>query len=215
MTQIEYEIPRPDGAGRYHYTSFTSGPAQPEQHEIRLARWRKVRGLTQRDLAKKAGVALTTINEIETGKRTPRPATLRQIAGALQLQDWELHNDPSDEDEAVIQVLRAVNQLDNAFTSAQIDGLDGRGFAHRYRYFLDLHGGEYEGDNGLDVWTALGGTVLASLFGFWQELGRLLEEQADDQTRAEMQFALSHWLPEMECAGVTFAGRERLAQSSN
>lgn len=54
-------------------------PFDPER--LRSTRQRKV--LTQEELASKAGVRKATITELETGKRVPRPSTLRKIAHAL------------------------------------------------------------------------------------------------------------------------------------
>jgi transcriptional regulator with XRE-family HTH domain len=48
-----------------------------------VRRLRKLKGLTQVELAKLAGVSAYTITEIETGHREPRPSTLRKLAGAL------------------------------------------------------------------------------------------------------------------------------------
>jgi transcriptional regulator with XRE-family HTH domain len=48
-----------------------------------VRRLRKLKGLTQVELAELAGVSAYTITEIETGHREPRPSTLRKLAGAL------------------------------------------------------------------------------------------------------------------------------------
>jgi transcriptional regulator with XRE-family HTH domain len=40
-------------------------------------------GLSQVDLSKRSGVAQNTISDIETGRRNPRPSTLRKLAKAL------------------------------------------------------------------------------------------------------------------------------------
>src|SRR5262245_47096327 len=44
--------------------------------------WRERAGYSQRQLAKRAGLALSTVNERETGKRAPNWTTLRKLAGA-------------------------------------------------------------------------------------------------------------------------------------
>ncbi len=69
---------------------------EPIAMDLRIAGWREYRNMTQRELAQHSGVALTTINEIETGKRRPRPSTLRRIASALSTDDWNLYKHPKD-----------------------------------------------------------------------------------------------------------------------
>ncbi|MFI5933645.1 ATP-binding protein [Actinoplanes sp. NPDC051494] len=46
---------------------------------------RRELGLTQEELAERAGIDVKTVRMIETGKRTPRPATARSLAEALDL----------------------------------------------------------------------------------------------------------------------------------
>jgi transcriptional regulator with XRE-family HTH domain len=50
-----------------------------------LRRIRTIRGLNQVELAKASGVSQNTISEIETGRREARPATLRKLARALNV----------------------------------------------------------------------------------------------------------------------------------
>ncbi len=50
---------------------------------------RKRQGLSQEDLAARAGVDVKTLRDIENGRRSPRPSTLRQLADALALPDAE------------------------------------------------------------------------------------------------------------------------------
>ncbi len=50
-------------------------------------------GLTQTDLASKAGISPTTIATMETGERRVRPATVRRIARALGVSPAELFDD--------------------------------------------------------------------------------------------------------------------------
>ncbi len=50
-----------------------------------LAAWRKAVGLTQAELAAKAGVRAASVSDIESGKIDPRLSTLRALAGALNL----------------------------------------------------------------------------------------------------------------------------------
>lgn len=52
----------------------------------RLKYLRSDRSLTQGELAKKAGVAQSTIAQIESGRKDPSISTLRQIAAALDIE---------------------------------------------------------------------------------------------------------------------------------
>ena len=56
----------------------------------RLRELREERFLSQRALAKKAGVAEATILLAETGRRTPYRITLRKLAAALGVPPAEL-----------------------------------------------------------------------------------------------------------------------------
>lgn len=55
---------------------------------LREARLRKL--LSQRELARRAGVALATVTNIELGKIRPHPSTLRKLADALGVEPEEL-----------------------------------------------------------------------------------------------------------------------------
>jgi len=60
----------------------------------KLMRARMAAGLSIRALAKKAGVAFDTAQEVEAGKRRPHPATAKKLAEAVGLElaeliDWE------------------------------------------------------------------------------------------------------------------------------
>ena len=50
-----------------------------------LAAWRKSVGLTQSQLAAKAGVRAASVSDIESRKIDPRLSTLKALAGALKL----------------------------------------------------------------------------------------------------------------------------------
>jgi transcriptional regulator with XRE-family HTH domain len=52
----------------------------------RLKYLRQSRKLTQGELAKKAAVAQSTIAQIESGRKDPSISTLKQIAGALDIE---------------------------------------------------------------------------------------------------------------------------------
>ena len=62
--------------------------------KVHLREWRRRRLLSQRDLASKAKVGLSTIVRVEKGGYRPTMRTLRRLARALdieadQLVDWE------------------------------------------------------------------------------------------------------------------------------
>lgn len=50
-----------------------------------LAAWRKAAGLTQAELADKAGLRKATVSDIENGKLDPRLSSLRALAAALKV----------------------------------------------------------------------------------------------------------------------------------
>jgi transcriptional regulator with XRE-family HTH domain len=53
-------------------------------------RLRELRALSQRELAARANLSVTTVNRIETGKRKPIPRTVRRLAEALGVTPQEL-----------------------------------------------------------------------------------------------------------------------------
>ena len=55
-----------------------------------LAAHRRLRGLTQRQLAELAGVAHTTVQQLESLRRGAYPQTLRKLATALGIAPEEL-----------------------------------------------------------------------------------------------------------------------------
>jgi transcriptional regulator with XRE-family HTH domain len=62
---------------------------------LELEHIRRLRGLSQRELAEKAGVSPATVYELEVGKRpTPRPSTLRKLAEALEVEIADLFGEP-------------------------------------------------------------------------------------------------------------------------
>ena len=51
-------------------------------HEPEAVTWaRKTAGLTQADVARELGVALSLVNQIESGKRNATPETITRLAG--------------------------------------------------------------------------------------------------------------------------------------
>lgn len=64
---------------------LTARPMDVLEGVHHLAAWRESAWLTQRELAKRAGLAVTTVNEIETGKRQPNWKTLRKLAEVYEV----------------------------------------------------------------------------------------------------------------------------------
>ena len=63
----------------------------PGQTTKTLEQWRLLRGLSQRELADKAGVDNGLISLIESGKRTTfRPKTMKAIADALSVTQFDI-----------------------------------------------------------------------------------------------------------------------------
>ena len=57
---------------------------------VRLLEWRRRRGLSQQELARKCGVGRPAISEYETFKREAHPATARRLAEALDVEVGDL-----------------------------------------------------------------------------------------------------------------------------
>jgi transcriptional regulator with XRE-family HTH domain len=55
-----------------------------------LRRFRELRALSQRELAARARLSVTTVNRIETMQRRPMPRTIRKLAEALDVTPEEL-----------------------------------------------------------------------------------------------------------------------------
>ena len=58
----------------------------------RLRKLRDARFLSQRELAKDAGLSPTTIYKLENNQVEPHPRTIRKLAEALQVEPSELVN---------------------------------------------------------------------------------------------------------------------------
>jgi transcriptional regulator with XRE-family HTH domain len=65
------------GAGGGAAATLPGAPVPP------LRALRRLRGMTQEDLARAAGVSVGTISRLEQGQRPPRPHTMREIARVL------------------------------------------------------------------------------------------------------------------------------------
>lgn len=67
----------------------------------RIRRWREEEGLTLQELAKRSGVATSTIQKIETAQMIPSVAVLLKVARGLGRRPTELIHDGSDELEVI------------------------------------------------------------------------------------------------------------------
>jgi DNA-binding XRE family transcriptional regulator len=72
-------LPEPDAEGNYPAVEYTRASIARS-----LLRDRVAAGLSQKELAKRAGIRVETLCRIETGKHTPSVATLQKIDRALQ-----------------------------------------------------------------------------------------------------------------------------------
>lgn len=78
--------------------------------ELRIKQLRCERGLTQDQLAERAGISRNYLSQIETGARTPNLTRLQQIARALNTDFMDLLVNP-DQD---LRSLRLMSALDGA-----------------------------------------------------------------------------------------------------
>lgn len=60
-----------------------------------VRRIRRERGLSQQELADKAGIGQDSISAIETGKHEPHPRTLRKLANALGVEVADFFREPA------------------------------------------------------------------------------------------------------------------------
>ena len=61
---------------------------------VRLKEVREELGFSQKELSDKSGIALSTISGIELGKHKARPATLRKLADAMDVDIREITRGP-------------------------------------------------------------------------------------------------------------------------
>ena len=76
--------------------------------------WRKKRDITQRELAQRSGLGLSTISELETSVNTPRLETIYKIAKGLDI-DADLMTTPlwkywSGEHKSAVRALHKSNE---------------------------------------------------------------------------------------------------------
>ncbi|NDV86683.1 helix-turn-helix domain-containing protein [Aurantimonas aggregata] len=97
MTRAEYEDLIEDSGDialiRQAEIDYPDAPAMPAEIAEQiwneglhpLAGWRKSLGMTQAELAAKAGVRAASVSDIESRKIDPRLSTLKALAAALKL----------------------------------------------------------------------------------------------------------------------------------
>jgi transcriptional regulator with XRE-family HTH domain len=89
--------------------------------------FRLQRGLSQADLAEKAGISITFVSNIERGNNYPLAGTICNLAKALNIEIWELFKGEITPDESkdmvqrlCVDVRQQVNEaLDNVFKQHQ------------------------------------------------------------------------------------------------
>ena len=103
---------------------------------------RRRHGLSQVDLSERSGVAQNTISDIETGRRDPRPSTLRKLAKALGVEVGDFIAPPSLAEWLKERCDHAFLAMDKAALSAMFELLDdaerrelGLAINHEYNEF--------------------------------------------------------------------------------
>lgn len=181
---------------------------QPEPNRPYVTQWRVARNLTQRELAARTGLALSTINEIETGKRTPRPATLRRLASALETEDCNLYNHPGDSYSIVPDAVRLIARIGELERSISLSGNDGKGLANFYAAeAVDIEDadGWHQAEQLRD--DAAEGVTL--LIDFWEQLGGLLRDYAPTpEARALAESGRVYQLGEWRRMGMELGGAQ-------
>jgi transcriptional regulator with XRE-family HTH domain len=60
----------------------------------KLREWREARGLSQRELARRAGIVLQTVVNIEHHRHKPHPGTLEKVAKVVGCRAGDLFSPP-------------------------------------------------------------------------------------------------------------------------
>lgn len=71
-------LPQPDADGNYPAVEYARASLTRK-----IVRRRRAAGLTQADLARRAGIRIETLNRLEKGKTTPTLRTVEKISQAL------------------------------------------------------------------------------------------------------------------------------------
>ena len=89
-------------------------------NRVRLLR--KQRGWSQEELSQVSGVNRSTISQIESGVRDPKPATLRKLARTLGVNIGDLFDEEPDQDRLFDE--REINRLARAASFVGSEGSD-------------------------------------------------------------------------------------------
>jgi transcriptional regulator with XRE-family HTH domain len=171
-----------------------------------IAQWRAARNLTQRELAARTGLSLTTINEIETGKRKPRPTTLRRLASALETEDWNLYNHPGDSSGGLPDAVRLIARVGELGRSITLGGNDGKDLANCYTAeAVEL--ADADGWHRAEHLRSDAAEGITLLVDFWEQLSVLLRDAAPTpEARALAESARAYQLAEWRRMGIELGG---------
>lgn len=106
------------------------GGGIPSPMELRIKQLRRERGLSQEQLAERAGLSRTYLSQIETGARAPNIARLQQIARALGAVVPDLLLNP-ERDTRIIRLLGAMESASPQEWDAIIQHAEALRAAHR------------------------------------------------------------------------------------
>ena len=84
----------------------------PDNFGVRLKKLRKKAGLTQEELAEKAGVSNITISQWENGIYAPTMTRMKGLAQALNVPESDLLNDPPPNSGEWVITLKVNNKLE-------------------------------------------------------------------------------------------------------
>jgi transcriptional regulator with XRE-family HTH domain len=129
---------------------------------IRLQTIRKLKGLSQRELAKRAGVTNSTISMIEKNSVSPSISSLKKVLGGIPMSMVEFFASESDSEDQV-QIVYKAHELTDLSSGAVTMKLVGRGHQVRALSFLD------------ETYPALADTGAEMLSHIGEEAGLLVE----------------------------------------
>jgi transcriptional regulator with XRE-family HTH domain len=103
---------------------------------LRLQSIRKLKGLSQRELAKRAGVTNSTISMIEKNSVSPSVSSLKKVLGGIPMSLVEFFS-PAEEQEGQVQVVYRADELTDIHSGAISMRLVGKAHPSRSLAFLD------------------------------------------------------------------------------
>lgn len=93
-----------------------------------IKKYRKLRDMTQEQLAEKAGTATNYIGTIETGRKFPSPGMIERIAAALQIDELLLFSPDRDDSQQTSmlrqRLMRNIERAVEETLSGSLCGLD-------------------------------------------------------------------------------------------